>query len=106
MKASSSFAKRAAAVAASGCTKLDVMNSASEFSPHCDRGKPSRTAIVERRTSSGNSTREIFLSIIAVYLSSCTMPFRARRGRRHVDLAGTGIPRHLHDLFRGGAAHD
>ena len=33
-EASSSLAKRAAAVAASGCTKLLVRNSASEFSPH------------------------------------------------------------------------
>ena len=37
MNASSSFAKRAAADAASGWTKLLVRNSASEFSPHCAR---------------------------------------------------------------------
>src|SRR6476619_5289070 len=57
MNASSSLAKRAAAVAASGWTKLLVRNSASEFSPHWVRGRPSRTARVSRRTSSGNSTR-------------------------------------------------
>ena len=32
----------------------------------------------------------------------------ADRGRRRgeIDLAGTGVPRHLDDLLRGGAAHD
>src|SRR5688572_5075418 len=66
MKASSSFAKRAAAVAASGCTKLEVRNSASEFSLHCVRGRPSRTASVDSRTSSGSSTLGIFLSLIVL----------------------------------------
>jgi hypothetical protein len=29
-----------------------------------------------------------------------------RRGAGHVDLAGAGVARHLHDLAAGGAAHD
>ena len=49
MNASSSLAKRAAAVAASGWTKLLVRKSASEFSPHALGGRPSRTARVSRR---------------------------------------------------------
>src|SRR5436190_2833231 len=57
MNASSSLAKRAAAVAASGWTKLEVRKSASEFSPHALAGRPSRTASVSRRVPSGSFTR-------------------------------------------------
>src|SRR3989344_2681569 len=51
------LAKRAAAVAASGWLKLLVKNSASEFSPHCVGGRPSRTASVSMRASGGRSLR-------------------------------------------------
>src|SRR5450755_2763875 len=64
MKASSSLAKRAAAVAASGWTKLLVRKSASEFSPQALGGKPSRTASVSRRVPFGKATRGIFRSVI------------------------------------------
>src|SRR2546423_8189427 len=70
MNASSSLAKRAAAVAASGCTKLLVRNSASEFSPHCVCGSPSRTASVSSRTPGGRSTRGIFFGSLMVDLPS------------------------------------
>src|ERR1700690_791665 len=64
MNASSSLAKRAAAVAASGWTKLLVRKSASEFSPHELGGRPSRTGSVSRRVPGGSSTRGIFPALI------------------------------------------
>ena len=46
-----------AALAASGWTKQLVRNRASEFSPHGEGGRPSRTARVSSRASAGSATR-------------------------------------------------
>src|SRR5262245_11724204 len=98
MNASSSLAKRAAALAASGCTKLLVMKSASEFSPQGVRGRPSRTASVSSRTSGGNSRRGIFLSALISQAPSAHCGASALGAARRCSLES---PRVLNHALQG-----